>query len=95
MAETSVPNRDKLTTLMSNIDDALDPGDTDLDTIGFHFGELEKWVADLEDSNSLVYDRIIEVIDRVKSDDRHLDTDEYAGGIVNAILGKKPKLRRS
>lgn len=34
------------------------------------------------------YDRIVKVIDRVKSDDRHLDTDEYAGMIVDAVAGK-------
>lgn len=35
--------------------------------------------------NDDVYDRICDVIDRAKNDDRSLDTDEYAAMIVDAL----------
>lgn len=33
-----------------------------------------------------LYDAIVDVIDAIKTDERSLDTDEYAGRIVQAIL---------
>lgn len=45
----------------------------------------------MSDLSDAAYDAICAVIDRVKSDDRHLDTDEYAGMIVEALGGVKPQ----
>ena len=59
--------------------------------LAFYVGELEVFVESLQSGQ--IYDRIIDVVDRVKLDDRNLDTNEYADGIVTAVLGKKPKLR--
>ncbi len=43
------------------------------------------------DGAEAAYYAICAVIDRVKTDDRHLDTDEYAGMIVEALGGVHPE----